>query len=157
FGLSQSVTVGIVSATERSVMESTSGAMKISDYESFIQTDAEINPGNSGGPLVDMSGRVIGVNAAIATPTRSWSGVGFAIPIDMASQIADKLIKDGKVSRVRVGIRMEPLNPKIAREHKIDPKTKGVLVAEVLDNSPAAKAGIKAGDVITGFEGQPVY
>jgi len=155
FGLTQSVSAGIVSATERSVAETT--GMHINDYESFIQTDAEINPGNSGGPLVDMSGRVVGVNAAIATTNRSWAGVGFAIPIDMATTLADKLIKDGKVSRVRVGIQMEPLTPKVAREHKLDPKTKGVLVAAVLPGSPADKAGIKKDDVITGFDGQSIY
>jgi len=154
FGLSQSVTAGIVSATERSVAETT--GMRITDYEAFIQTDATINPGNSGGPLINMEGRVVGVNSAIATPNRAWAGVGFAIPIDLASHLADKLIKDGKISRVRVGIRMEPMTPKLARSMKLDPKTHGVAVAEVVEGSPAAKAGVQKGDVIVGFDGHPV-
>jgi serine protease Do len=155
FGLSQTVTAGIISATERSMVEV--GQQNINKYEAFIQTDCAINPGNSGGPLVDMNGRVIGVNSAIATLTRSNAGVGFAIPIDMASLLADKLIKDGKVSRARVGIALEPLTPTKARKIGLDPKTKGVIAGDVVKDSPAAKAGLKGGDVITSFDGNPVY
>ena len=149
FGLSQSVTAGIISATERNVVG-------INKYESFLQTDAAINPGNSGGPLVDMQGRVVGINSAIVTGSRGNDGVGFAIPIDMADTIADKLIKDGKVSYARVGIKLGPLTPALAKQFGLDPKTKGVLADEVLPGSPADKAGLKAGDVITSFNGKPV-
>jgi serine protease Do len=155
FGLSQTVTAGIISATERSVGETT--GQPITDYEAFIQTDVAINPGNSGGPLVDMNGRVVGVNSAIATSTRSYAGVGFAIPIDLASHLAEKLIKDGKISRVRIGVGMKPLTPALARELHLDKKTRGVLVDLVAAGSPADKAGLKKGDIITAFDNQPVF
>jgi len=149
FGLSQTVTQGIISATERNDVH-------INEYESFLQTDAAINPGNSGGPLVDMSGRVVGVNSAIVTGSRGNDGVGFAIPIDLASSIADKLIKDGKVSRARIGILLGPLSPVLAKQLNLDPSTKGVMVNEIVPGSPAEKAGLKPGDVITGFNGNKV-
>jgi len=149
YNLSQSVTTGIISATDRNDVH-------INEYESFLQTDAAINPGNSGGPLVDMDGRVVGVNSAIVTGGRGNDGVGFAIPIDMASTIADNLIKNGKVRRARVGIALEPLAPAMAKQLGLDPKVKGVLVGQILKNSPAEKAGLKPGDVITGFNGSPV-
>ena len=149
FGLSQTVTTGIISATERNDMQ-------INSYESFLQTDAAINPGNSGGPLVNMDGQVVGINSAIVTGSRGNDGVGFAIPIDMAANVADKLIKDGRVSRARIGIALDPLTPAMAKQFGIDPKTKGVLCNEVLPGSPAEKAGLKAGDVITSFNDQPV-
>jgi len=149
YHLDQSVTTGIVSATERN-------SVGINDYESFIQTDAAINPGNSGGPLVNMDGPVIGVNSAIVTGGRGNDGVGFAIPIDMASALADNLIKNGKVRRSRVGIALDPLSPVIARQLGLDPKTKGVVVDNVLPGSPAEKAGLKQGDVITEFNGKAV-
>jgi serine protease Do len=149
FGLSQSVTVGIISATERNVVG-------INKYESFLQTDAAINPGNSGGPMVDMQGRVVGINSAIVTGSRGNDGVGFAIPIDMADTIAGKLIKDGKVTYARVGIKLGVLTPALAKQFGIDPDTKGVVADEVLPGSPADKAGLKAGDVITSFDGKPV-
>jgi serine protease Do len=149
FGLSQTVTTGIISATERNDVH-------INDYESFLQTDAAINPGNSGGPLVDMSGRVIGINSAIVTGSRGNDGVGFAIPIDLAANIADKLIKDGKVQRARIGIALGVLSPAMAKQLGLDPQTKGVLVNEVLAGSPAEKAGLKSGDVITEFNESPI-
>jgi serine protease Do len=155
FGLSQSVTQGIISATERNDVH-------INEYESFLQTDAAINPGNSGGPLVDMEGRVIGINSAIVTGGGMLGGrggndgVGFAIPIDLASNVADNLLKDGKVSRARIGILLGPLAPAMARQLGLDSKTKGVLVNEIVPGSPADKAGLKPGDVITGFNGKPV-
>ncbi len=159
FGLSQSVTMGIVSATERNNLGINEGR---ETYESFIQTDAPINPGNSGGPLVDMEGRVIGINSAIMTGSRMMGagggndGVGFAIPIDLASHVADKLIKDGKINRARIGVQIQPLLPDMAKNLGIDSKTKGALVGMVLPDSPADKAGLKAGDVITEFNGTPV-
>jgi serine protease Do len=149
FGLSQTVTTGIISATERN-------DVGINAYESFLQTDAAINPGNSGGPLVDMSGRVIGLNSAIVTTSRGNDGVGFAIPIDLAANVADKLIKDGKVSRARIGIALAPLTPAMAKQLGIDPQTKGVLVNEVVSGSPADKAGLKSGDVLTEFNSNPI-
>ena len=109
FGLSQTVTTGIISATERNDVH-------INEYESFLQTDAAINPGNSGGPLVDMDGRVVGINSAIVTGSRGNDGVGFAIPIDLAAQLADKLIKDGKVQRAGIGIGLDPLTPALAKQ-----------------------------------------
>ena len=151
FGLEQTVTAGIISATER-------GTVGINLYEAFLQTDAAINPGNSGGPLVDMNGRVVGINSAIATASRSNSGVGFAIPMDMASVLADKLIKDGKVSRARVGLqlKMDPLTPSLAKKLGLDAKTHGVIVDQVVAGSPGAKAGVKGGDVIVEFDGHRV-
>jgi len=149
FGLSQTVTQGIISATERNDVH-------INEYESFLQTDAAINPGNSGGPLVDMEGRVVGVNSAIVTGGKGNDGVGFAIPIDLASNVADKLVKDGKVGRARIGIALKPLSPALARQFGIDAKSKGVLVEDIVPGSPAEKAGLKPGDVITGFNGKPV-
>jgi len=158
FGLSQSVTVGIVSATDRNELGINEGN---DTYESFIQTDAPINPGNSGGPLVDMEGRVVGINSAIMTGGRGIGGggndgVGFAIPIDLASNVADKLIKDGKINRARIGVGIQPLTPTFASSLGIDPKTKGALVNQVLPGSPADKAGLKNGDVIVAFNGTPV-
>jgi serine protease Do len=158
FGLSQSVTTGIISATERNEL----GINGRQGYESFLQTDAAINPGNSGGPLVDMTGRVVGVNSAIITGGRFGSsggndGVGFAIPIDLASNVADKLIKDGKVQRARIGIALQPLTPALAKQFGVDPSLKGVMVGgEVVTGSPADKAGLKTGDVITEFNDTPI-
>jgi serine protease Do len=103
-----------------------------------------------------MDGQVIGVNSAIVARGGGNDGVGFAIPIDMAAHVADKLIKDGKVSRARIGIALQVLTPTIAEKLGLDPKTRGVLVSEVLPGSPAEKAGLKTGDVIVGFNGEPV-
>jgi len=150
FELSQSVTTGIISALERN-------DVRINEYESFIQTDAPINRGNSGGPLVNMDGEVIGVNSAIVTGGSSGNdGIGFAIPINMAASVAKMLIKDGKVHYARVGIVLSPLTPPIVRQLGLPEGTKGVLVGNVLPDSPAAKAGIEQGDVIIGFAGDKV-
>ncbi|RUL88523.1 trypsin-like peptidase domain-containing protein [Tautonia sociabilis] len=153
FGLSQTVTAGIVSATNRAgvgILDQQEG------YEDFIQTDAAINPGNSGGPLVDIEGRVIGINSAIATRTRANAGVGFAVPIKLASYVADSIIENGKVQRARLGVSISQLTPDLAEPFGIDPKLDGVLVNEVFPGTPAEKAGLQAGDVIVGFKGQPV-
>jgi serine protease Do len=149
FELSQSVTTGIISALERN-------SVGINEYESFIQTDAPINMGNSGGPLVDMDGNVIGVNSAIVSGSRGNDGIGFTIPINMAANVADMLIKDGKVHYARVGIKMAPLTPVLARQLGLNEGTKGILVGGVLPGSPADKAGLKEGDVIIGFAGEKV-
>jgi serine protease Do len=152
FGLSQSVTAGIISATGRDSL----GILGEKGYENFIQTDAAINPGNSGGPLIDMNGRVIGINTAIVTRSQSNAGVGFAIPIDMATLVADRLIKDGKINRARLGCVLQTLTPAMARQFGLERGTTGVLVTNVLAGSPAEKAGLRPGDVITAFEGNPV-
>jgi len=149
FELNQSVTTGIISATERN-------DVKINQFESFLQTDAAINPGNSGGPLVNMNGQVIGVNSAIVTGGRGNDGIGFAIPIDMAETIADQLIKDGKVHRARIGIKLDLLTPALAKQLGLNPSEKGILVGDVVTGSPADKAGLRQGDVILGFAGEKV-
>ena len=109
FGFRQSVTTGIISALDRN-------AVGINEYESFIQTDAPINRGNSGGPLVDMNGNVIGVNSAIVSGSSGNDGIGFAIPINLATSVANMLIKDGKVHYARIGISLDPLTPELARQ-----------------------------------------
>ncbi|HKI18446.1 MAG TPA: trypsin-like peptidase domain-containing protein [Isosphaeraceae bacterium] len=149
FALSQSVTTGIISALERN-------AVGINEYESFIQTDAAINRGNSGGPLVDMNGTVIGVNSAIVSGSSGNDGIGFAIPMNMVTSVANMLIKDGKVHYARIGIALEPMTPALARQLGLEENVQGVLVDSVNPGSPAEKAGIKQGDVITGFAGEKV-
>ena len=149
FELSQSVTTGIISALERN-------AVGINEYESFIQTDAPINRGNSGGPLVDMNGNVIGVNSAIVSGSTGNDGIGFAIPMNLATSVANMLIKDGKVHYARIGIALDPLTPALARQLGVDESTKGVVVGSVVPDSPAEKAGLKEGDVVVGFGGAKV-
>jgi serine protease Do len=150
FELSQSVTTGIISALERN-------SVGINEYESFIQTDAPINRGNSGGPLVNMDGEVIGINSAIVSGSSGNDGIGFTIPINLAASVANMLIKDGKVHYARVGIQLSPLSPALARQLGLEEGTKGVLVGQVLPGSPAAKAGLKQGDVIIAFGGEKVH
>jgi serine protease Do len=152
FGLSQSVTTGIVSALERSQV----GINGSGGYESFIQTDAPINRGNSGGPLLNMDGEVIGVNSAIASGGQGNDGVGFTIPINMARNVAEMLIKDGKMHYARIGVELGPLTPVIARQLGLDPTAKGIFVVRVFPGSPAEKAGLKEGDVIIGYAGDKV-
>jgi serine protease Do len=149
FELSQTFTTGIISATERNMVG-------INEYESFLQTDAAINPGNSGGPLVNMDGQVVGVNSAIVTGNRGSmgsggnDGIGFAIPIDMAVEVADQLIKDGTVHRARIGIKLDPLTPVVAKQLGLEADVK------VVPGGPADKAGLKQGDVIVGFAGEKI-
>jgi serine protease Do len=151
FGFDQTVTSGIISAIGRNNVH----ILGEDSYEDFNQTDAAINPGNSGGPLVDLDGKVIGINAAIATSTRSNSGVGFAIPIDMAALLADRLIKDGKITRAMIGLKLQPMTQALAKQFGLDPKIKGVLIESVIPDSPGDKAGLKSGDVIISFNGVP--
>jgi serine protease Do len=146
FGIGQTVTTGIVSATGRS------GAVGL-DYEDFIQTDAAINPGNSGGALVDIEGRLIGINTAILSRTGGNQGIGFAIPTNLAKDVMEDLITDGKVMRGYLGVMIQDLTPSLAREFKLDESTKGALVGDVTANSPAEKAGLKSGDVVQEFNG----
>jgi serine protease Do len=147
FGLTETVTVGVVSATKRSV--------GIAAYESFIQTDAAINPGNSGGPLVNMDGRAIGINTAIVSESGGYMGIGFAIPINMARRIAEQLRSSGRVIRGYLGLYGQDVTPEIAPLLKL-PQPQGVLVAQVEPRSPAAEAGIQRGDVIVAMDGKNI-
>ena len=148
FGLSHTLTVGVVSAKGRS-------SIGIADYENFIQTDAAINPGNSGGPLVDLDGKVVGMNTAIFSQSGGYMGIGFAIPINMAKSIKDQLIKTGSVVRGYLGVVIQDLTPKLAESFGIKDR-KGILVAQVSKDSPADKAGMRQGDVIVEFDGKAV-
>ncbi|MHB1219124.1 MAG: DegQ family serine endoprotease [Alphaproteobacteria bacterium] len=148
FGLGQTVTMGIVSALGRS-------GLGIEGYEDFIQTDASINPGNSGGALVNMKGELIGINTAILGPAGGNIGIGFAVPIDMARAVTDHIVQYGEVRRGRIGVSVQDLTPDIALALKLD-KTQGALVTRVEPGSPADKAGLKEGDVVTSIAGRPV-
>ncbi|MCS7238543.1 MAG: DegQ family serine endoprotease [Thermoguttaceae bacterium] len=148
FGLDQTVTAGIISAKGRS-------DVGIADYEDFIQTDAAINPGNSGGPLVNMRGEVIGINTAIASRTGGFMGVGFAIPSNMAKAVMDAILTHGRVERGFLGVTLQPLTEELAESFGYK-GTKGALVADVTPDQPAAKAGIKPGDIIVEYNGTPV-
>ncbi|MES9815344.1 MAG: DegQ family serine endoprotease [Candidatus Thiodiazotropha sp.] len=148
FGLSHTMTAGIVSAKGRT-------SLGISDYEDFIQTDAAINPGNSGGPLVNLDGEVVGINTAIFSRSGGYMGVGFAIPINMAKGIANQLLDKGEVTRGFLGIMIQPLTPELAESFG-SKYQKGILVAEVSENSPADRAGLKQGDLIFKLDGKNV-
>lgn len=150
FGLSQSVTFGIVSATGRRDLELGQDDLRFQD---FIQTDAAINPGNSGGPLINLAGEVIGINTAIASSSGGSEGIGFAIPIDMAMYVARQLVETGKVTRAYLGVTLDAkFTPPVAARFGL-PCPVGSHITSVRKNSPAAKAGIKTGDVILEFDG----
>jgi serine protease Do len=148
FGLNQTVTSGIVSAVGRA-------DVGIADYEDFIQTDAAINPGNSGGALVNVRGELIGINTAIFSTSGGYQGVGFAVPSNMAKVVMDSLVKSGKVVRGWLGVSIQQLTPELAKQFNLTEKN-GVIVADVTEESPAAKAGIQRGDVIVEFAGKKV-
>jgi len=148
FGVGQTVTMGIVSAKGR-------GGMGIVDYEDFIQTDASINPGNSGGALVDAEGRLVGISTAILSGSGGNQGIGFAVPINLARYVMERILTDGKVSRGYLGVMIQPLTPELAKEFKL-PENTGALVGDVTSKSPAAEAGLKEGDVIIDFNGKKV-
>jgi serine protease Do len=148
FGVGQTVTTGIVSAKGR-------GGFGIVDYEDFIQTDASINPGNSGGALVDAEGRLIGINSAIISRSGGNQGIGFAVPINMARVVMERLIKEGKVTRGFLGVNIQPVTPELAKAFGL-PGDAGALVGGVSPNTPAADAGLKEGDVIVEFNGRKV-
>lgn len=148
FGLSQTVTAGIVSATGRA-------NVGIADFEDFIQTDAAINPGNSGGALVNIRGELVGINTAIFSTTGGYQGIGFAIPSNMAKSIMESLIQSGKVVRGWIGIYIQPITPELAQQFRLHDE-QGVLVGDVVEDSPAEKAGIQRGDVILEFNGRKV-
>lgn len=146
FGLGGTVTAGIVSAGARGIL---------SPYSDFIQIDAPINQGNSGGPTFDATGRVIGVNSAIFSPSGGSVGVGFAIPAETVKAIADRLKTKGAVSRGWIGVEVQSMSPEIAEGLGLDKPAEGVLVAEIQPDSPATKAGIEPGDIITSLAGRP--
>lgn len=148
FGLSHTLTVGVVSAKGRT-------SLGINDYEDFIQTDAAINLGNSGGPLVNLDGEVIGMNTAIISNYGGYAGIGFAIPINQAKNIAEQLINQGEVTRGQLGIVIQELTPDLAKSFDVK-QSSGILISQVMKDSPASKAGLLEGDVITSFQGNPV-
>jgi len=147
FGFTSSVTAGIVSAKGRS------GIAGLQEYQDFIQTDAVINPGNSGGPLINLDGKVVGINSAIASRTGGSEGIGFAIPADMARLVMQSLIKTGRVSRGWLGVELAPADGATQASARADRRVK---VERVVDGSPAAKAGLRPGDVVTAFQGRRV-
>lgn len=149
FGLSQTVTMGIISAVGRA-------NMGIVDYEDFIQTDAAINPGNSGGALVNLKGELIGINTAIFTQSGGYMGIGFAIPSNMAKSVMTSLIKHGKVVRGWIGVSIQEVTQDLAKEFGVT-EAKGALIADVIDDSPAAKATLERGDIITAYNGTPIH
>lgn len=148
-GLDQTVTQGIISAKHRR------GITDPTSYQDFLQTDAAINPGNSGGPLLNLQGEVIGVNAAIASQSGGFEGIGFTIPSNMALHIAKTLIAHGKVQRGWIGISIQDLTPELAKSAKVE-NVKGAYVADVVKGGPADKAGLKAKDVIVAYSGKEV-
>ncbi len=148
-GLNESVTQGIISAMHRT------GITDPSSYQDFLQTDAAINPGNSGGPLLDLQGSIIGVNSAIASASGGFEGIGFAIPSNMAFYVTKQLMAHGKVERGWLGVSVQDLPYARAKELGL-PSARGALVAEVVKDGPAAKAGMQSGDVILEYNGAPI-
>ena len=148
FGLGETVTSGIVSALGRS-------GLNAENYENFIQTDAAINRGNSGGALVNLNGELIGINTAILAPDGGNIGIGFAIPSNMVKNLTSQMVEYGQVKRGELGIMGTELNSELAKAMKVDAQ-RGAFVSQVMANSSAAKAGIKAGDVITSLNGKPI-
>ncbi len=148
FGVGQTVTGGIVSALGRN-------QLGINTFENFIQTDAAINPGNSGGALVDTGGNLLGINTAIYSRSGGSMGIGFAIPVSTARQVLDSIVKDGKVTRGWIGVEPNDLSPELAETFGIK-ASQGVVITGVLQNGPAAKAGIQPGDVIVKIGDTPV-
>ena len=152
FGVGQTVTAGIVSALGRN-------QLGINTFENFIQTDAAINPGNSGGALVDVNGHLMGINTAIYSRSGGSMGIGFAIPVSTARQVLEGIVKDGQVTRGWIGVEPQELNAELAEAFKLKPeaaKAGGVIITGVLQNGPAAEAGIRPGDVITAVDSKPV-
>ncbi|WP_373387766.1 DegQ family serine endoprotease [Pseudomonas alcaligenes] len=147
FGFDHSVTAGIVSAKGRSLPNE--------NYVPFIQTDVAINPGNSGGPLFNLDGEVVGINSQIFTRSGGFMGLSFAIPIDVAMDVANQLKAEGKVSRGWLGVVIQEVNKDLAESFGLD-KPAGALVAQVLEDGPAAKGGLQVGDVILSLNGQPI-
>ncbi|HEY9841709.1 MAG TPA: DegQ family serine endoprotease [Candidatus Obscuribacterales bacterium] len=149
FGLDSTVTAGIISAKGRN-------QVGVADFEDFLQTDAAINPGNSGGALVNIKGELIGINTAIATRSRGYMGIGFAIPSNMAKQVMQALISKGRVSRSQLGVYIQPLDEAMAQSLGLTNASQGILVSGVNKGSPAEKAGVRKYDIITRLNGQQV-
>lgn len=147
FGLDNTVTAGIVSAKSRNLPDE--------QFVPFIQTDVAVNPGNSGGPLFNMKGEVIGINSQIFSTSGGFMGLSFAIPIDLAVQIKDELMKNGKVSRGRLGILMQQLTPELAKCFNLK-DAKGALIAQIEKDGPADKAGLRDGDIVIEYNGKPI-
>lgn len=147
FGFENSASAGIVSAKSRSLPDD--------NYVPFIQTDVAVNPGNSGGPLFNMAGEVIGINSQIYSRTGGYQGVSFAIPIEVAMNVEQQIVKHGKVQRGRLGVSIQSLNQSLAESFGL-PDASGALVSSVENGSPAAKAGLEPGDVILSFNGKPI-
>jgi serine protease Do len=147
YGFENSVTAGIVSAKSRSLPDAT--------YVPFLQTDVAVNPGNSGGPLFNLAGEVIGINSQIYSRTGGYQGLSFAIPIEVAMNVKDQLLKHGHVTRGRLGVTVQEVNSTLAESFGLD-RPRGALVASVDPDSPAAKAGVKAGDIILQYNGNPI-
>jgi S1-C subfamily serine protease len=149
FGLDWSLTTGVVSALDRSLPAEDGRTI----IEHLIQTDAAINPGNSGGPLLDSSGRLIGINTAIFSPSGAYAGVGFAVPVDTVNRVVPQLVAKGKYTRPVLGVEIdERLSQQVAARSG----AMGVVVANVTPGTPAEAAGLRAGDIIVGFNGKPV-
>lgn len=148
FGVGQTITQGIVSALGRN-------HLGINTYENFIQTDASINPGNSGGALINTSGDLVGINSAIYSRNGGSMGIGFAIPASIARQVMEQIAKEGSVTRGWVGVEAQNLTPELADSFSL-PTTSGALIAGVLSNSPAARSGLKAGDILLAINDKPV-
>jgi Do/DeqQ family serine protease len=151
FGLGQTVTSGIISALGRSGL----GIEGPEGYEDFIQTDASINPGNSGGPLVDLQGRVVGINTAILAPGGGNIGIGFAVPINMARQVMDQLVNYGEIKRGRIGVAIQDLTPDLAQALGTR-HTQGAVIARVEPGSPAERAGLRTNDLVVAINGAPM-
>lgn len=149
FGLDSTVTAGIISAKSRA-------EVGVADFEDFIQTDAAINPGNSGGALVNTQGELIGINTAIATRTMGYMGIGFAIPSAMVKRVMQDLITQGKVTRSQLGVYIEPIDASLRKGLGVSEDQEGILVSEVIPNTPAAESGFQKYDVIIGLNGQNV-
>jgi serine protease Do len=147
FNLGGSVTVGVLSARNRD--------LRSGPYDDYLQIDAPINRGNSGGPLFNMDGDVIGINTAIYSPTGGNIGIGFAIPATMATRVLDQLKASGKVERGWLGVYVQPMTEDLAKAMSLD-RARGALIAQVQENSPAAKAGLKAGEVVLAVDGKPI-
>jgi serine protease Do len=151
-GLDWTVTAGIISAKNRRDI----GALGPTGYEDFIQTDASVNPGNSGGPLINLEGEVIGINSLIVSASRGSDGLSFAIPSNMVKTISESLIKHGKVVRGYLGINIQDVTPDMVKSLKLNNGFKGAIVADVLTNGPAARAGLEQGDIVLSYNGETV-
>lgn len=148
FQLQASLTVGVISAKGRQ-------DLRITDLEDFIQTDAAINPGNSGGPLLNLKSEVIGINTAIVSRSGGYMGIGFAVPSDMAKNVMKQIIDTGSVTRAFLGVSLQPIDKDLADAFHLE-RVEGTLITEVMKDSPAEKAGLKQGDIIIEYNGQPV-